>query len=69
MFTTKKLNLNYSAIFKKREQCGYSPIAGRNGNLHPTQTASTLALSQICPLDSVGMALPIDPNDQRVQNA
>ncbi|KAG5684229.1 hypothetical protein PVAND_013467 [Polypedilum vanderplanki] len=56
-------------IFKKREQCGYSPIAGRNGNLHPTQTASTLALSQICPLDSVGMAIPIDPNDQRVINA
>ena len=59
-------SLQYSAFFKKQEQCGYSPIAGRNPS---QQTASTLALSQICPLDSVGMALPIDPHDQRVQYA
>lgn len=62
--------LNYSTVFQKREQSGYSPIAGRDGNLHPSQTTtSTLALNQICPLDSIAMALPIDPNDQRVQTA
>lgn len=58
------------AFFKKRDQSGYSPIAGRDGNLHPSQTTtSSLGLNQICPLDSIAMALPIDPNDQRVQSA
>lgn len=58
------------AFFKKREQTGYSPIAGRDGNLHPSQTiTSSLALTQTCPLDSIAMALPIDPNDQRVHTA